>query len=385
MHMSSHQKIFAGFALVMAAAAVLAVAALGWLRHIELTLAAIPAGPGVTAVAAVIAPLVRQGYGVVVGVGAAGTLVSCVCLWWVWSTMGRVLRSVGRRLEASSLQVLGSSDALSASGRLLAGNASRAAATIADTGRALDQLADSTARNTASAADVKRLAAEARAAAESGVADMRSVAQAMEEIAAGGREVARVLQTIDEIAFQTNLLALNAAIEAARAGEAGQGFGVVAGEVQALARRSTEAARETAARLEREGVRTRQGVELANRTSERLLGINAVNRQLDELAAKVAGDSGGQHEDTRRLRASCNDLRKLTESNAAAAGDASGATAALREEVSQLHAAVMTLRQLVQGGAAGQPEPTTGRAIREETPGTREWNQPAPAGAGSRA
>lgn len=68
-----------------------------------------------------------------------------------------------------------------------------------------------------------------------------TITQKIQELSESAEEIRNITDVINGIAEQTNLLALNAAIEAARAGEMGQGFAVVAEEVNKLASQSREA------------------------------------------------------------------------------------------------------------------------------------------------
>ncbi|WP_313809620.1 methyl-accepting chemotaxis protein [Sphingobium sp.] len=93
-------------------------------------------------------------------------------------------------------------------------------------------------------------------AREAGVAIRAAVDQAQagaaqtRTLSAQADGIGEVTALIDAIARATATLALNAGIEAARAGEAGQGFAVVAREVKSLAGQTREAAAEIARRID---------------------------------------------------------------------------------------------------------------------------------------
>jgi methyl-accepting chemotaxis protein len=162
------------------------------------------------------------------------------------------------------------------------------AATLEETAAAMEELTV-TVRNGAdganSAADIVR---RTRTEAEQSRSVVEEAVAAMDSIEKSSREIGKVLDMIDEIAFQTNLLALNASVEAARAGEAGRGFAVVASEVRALSQRSAEAAKEINALISSSSAQVAQGVNLVGRAGAALGRIAGQVGQIDGLMSEIA-------------------------------------------------------------------------------------------------
>jgi hypothetical protein len=144
------------------------------------------------------------------------------------------LQSISQLLKFGAEQTAQAAVQLSETSRGLAVQASQQASAIEEAGASLEEITSMAKGNVQNAHTAKGLAAEARQAAATGTRDMQEMTGAMADIKASSDNIAKILKTIEEIAFQTNLLALNAAVEAARAGESGAGFSVVAEEVRSL-------------------------------------------------------------------------------------------------------------------------------------------------------
>ena len=227
-------------------------------------------------------------------------------------------------------------------------------------------MASMTRRNSENAEKTNELAKQARQAADKGVSDMQAMSAAMEAIQVSSDDIAKIIKTIDEIAFQTNILALNAAVEAARAGEAGLGFAVVADEVRNLAQRSAQAAKETAAKIEGAIARTGQGVEISSQVAQTLNEIVSKARQVDELAAEVASSSREQTQGITQINAAIGQMDKVTQSNAAHAEESAAAAKELNAQAVTMKDSVNELLQLV-GGANDE----TGRQGLSKRPGAK--------------
>jgi methyl-accepting chemotaxis protein len=248
------------------------------------------------------------------------------------------------------------------------GNGADQVTSAEETSSSLEEMSGMTNRNAENATKANELARQARQAADTGAGDMQAMSAAMNDIKVSSDDIAKIIKTIDEIAFQTNILALNAAVEAARAGEAGMGFAVVADEVRNLAQRSAQAARETADKIEGAITKTGQGVQITEKVAKSLGEIVDKARQVDQLVGEVCTASREQSQGVQQITAAVTQMDKVVQSNAASAEESASAAEELNAQSFALREAVGELLGLVggrdSGGAAERGGSRGGKTVR---------------------
>jgi methyl-accepting chemotaxis protein len=232
---------------------------------------------------------------------------------------------------------------IAAAAQQIAAGAEAQARAVSDQAARLEEVTAASNDVRKGARDVAHEAAEARQRTEraaqataTGAGSLRALADALGRMQASADSTARVVRTIDELAFQTNLLALNAAVEAARAGDAGRGFAVVADEVRALATRSSEAARQTASLIHASLEAVREGSALGEQAVHDIDGIATQVTELTQHIERVAATSHGQTASMDSIGEALEALNALTQQGAATAEETSAAAEELRGQSAAL-------------------------------------------------
>ena len=277
----------------------------------------------------------------------------------------RPINELISRLSEGAQEVDQTAGELSHASASLASGAQENAGSLQDISSALEELSSMTQRNTQNSLEANSLMTQATGAVETAEQSMDKVITAMGEISSSGNEIAKIIKTIDDIAFQTNLLALNAAVEAARAGEAGSGFAVVADEVRNLANRSAEAAKNTASLIDSTITNINSGAEMVSLTAENFHTVQNHAGKVAQLLGEVAEASREQSQGIEQINKSMTDMDHITQSNASSADASARSADGLSTQAAELLAAVGELNTLVHGPDGfyqpNRPKNKTGR------------------------
>ncbi len=182
---------------------------------------------------------------------------------------------------------------------------------------------------------------------------MGELTGSMKEISTASEETAKIIKTIDEIAFQTNLLALNAAVEAARAGEAGAGFAVVADEVRNLAMRAAEAAKNTANLIEGTVKKIKNGSDIVAKTNEAFGKVATGAKKVGELVGEISAVSNEQAQGVDQINKAVGEMDKVVQKNAASAEESASAAEEMNAQAEQMKEFVNELVAMVGGSSNG--------------------------------
>ncbi len=280
------------------------------------------------------------------------------------------LKTIIKGLATGAHQVDSASDQISQASIMMAGTASQLAANFEETTASLQEISSAVESNAANAHAAQEQVNNVSQSSQESLITMARMNKVILTIRESSEQTARVIKTIDEIAFQTNLLALNAAVEAARAGDAGKGFAVVASEVRTLAQRSAEAAQETATLIQEAQQNSNLGVSASEDVTKVLDKITAGITAIDDLVTSVTDATNLQAMTIKNIVQATNEVSEVTQSTAATAEESASASEELSAQAGELNSLVNALAALegLQTGGSAKAAPIIPQPLPKATP-----------------
>ena len=276
----------------------------------------------------------------------------------IGQTLSQVQATVNE-VNAGSRQVAEASQSLSEA-------SNQQASSVQETSSAVEEIGEQTRSTSDHAGEASKLARNFQAASVRGDEEMTQLTSAMSDIDQSSQDISAIIKVIDEIAFQTNLLALNAAVEAARAGRHGKGFAVVAEEVQNLAARSAEAAKETAELIEGAVSNAKNGSESSARTAEVLKEVATGSSRVTQMMEQIAGAATEQATAVSQVNTALTQIDQVTQQNSAAIEESASAAEELASQAAQLEH--MLARFALAGGQESAPVSAPSRSSGDGAP-----------------
>jgi methyl-accepting chemotaxis protein len=292
------------------------------------------------------------------GVVALLILLSAVAFHLVIAhAVVRPVVSIVDGLASGASQVSSVAGQVAQSSQALSQGATEQAASLEETSASMEEMASMTRQNAEHSARAASLMAQVDSRVTHSTRELEAMVTTMTAIQESSGRVAKIIKTIDEIAFQTNILALNAAVEAARAGEAGQGFAVVADEVRNLAQRSAQAAKDTAGLIEEAAANATSGSAKVDALGVAIVAITESVNQVKGLVDEVSLASRQQSDGVGQIGQALQQMEQVTQGNAAAAEEGAAASEELNAQAETTRALVDDLLTLMGRTTAQTEEP----------------------------
>lgn len=262
------------------------------------------------------------------------------------SITGPINRVVKGLMESAN-QVSAASGQVASSSQSLAEAAAEQAAGLEETSASIEEMASMTKHNADNSNVANTMMRDTSQVLGEANRSMAELAESMKEISKAGEETAKIIKTIDEIAFQTNLLALNASVEAARAGEAGAGFAVVADEVRSLAMRAAEAAKDTTNLVEGTVQKIKIGNQIVTKTNAAFNEAAGSTKKVSGLVEEITAASNEQAQGIKQITTAITEMDRIVQGNAASAEESAAASQEMNGQAETMKGFVGQLEALV--------------------------------------
>jgi twitching motility protein PilJ len=282
------------------------------------------------------------------------------------------LRRIVTNVQEATLLVSSSANEIQATAEHLAEGSTSQATQIVESSAALDEMAVSIQQVSENAALSATVAEQALANAKQGTEAVQNTIEAMQRmrnqvegmtlrirsLGDHSQQIGEIVTLIADIADRTSVLALNASIEAALAGEEGQGFAVVAREVERLAERSVNATQQirdlvsamqtethvVVTVIEESAQEVAQSAEVADRAEQALAAIESVSTRLAEIIQAISLAAQQQARGSESLSNAMSDISEVTQLTAEGVKQSAVSISQLADLADELRDSVSTFK-----------------------------------------
>lgn len=266
------------------------------------------------------------------------------------------VREAADRVNKSAGTLRESAGQMSGTARAQAEESVRTLGAVEQLAAGMRQVASTAGASSESAKQVLSATERGNVAVQETVRDMQSIRSAVQRMSKqvkglGDRslEISQIVSTIRDIANQTNLLALNAAIEAAGAGEAGARFAVVADQVRKLAESSTQATREIADLVKVIQSETQDAVVAMEHETQAVEAGSASALRTGDVFAEISDIAKRSSELAQNIAGAASDQTASTEKVGRAIKEFTGGAVATQKQTDSTRLTIEDMAKLAEG------------------------------------